>query len=139
MRQSVHTVYDELLHSNKAKERHSWLNALFNEITFQLMILVSALLFICFGVPLVYCLTSIPLVLLGLYVIIYGTVSMKAAQVLYDKKPLACWVAETYEPYFCMKNPESCWYKILTEDEFENEDIKQEGYQRKVKNRNETF
>ncbi|KAJ8949962.1 hypothetical protein NQ318_002369 [Aromia moschata] len=29
---------------------NSWLNALFNEITFQLIILLSAFLFICLGV-----------------------------------------------------------------------------------------
>nr|XP_023015066.1 uncharacterized protein LOC111504638 [Leptinotarsa decemlineata] len=96
------------------------------------MILVSALLFICFGIPLVYCFVSIPAVLISLYVMIYGTVSMKAAQVLYDKKPLACWVAEAYQPYFFIKNPGNCWYKIVTEEDIEREGIKKEGFQRKI-------
>lgn len=89
-------------------------------------------MFICFGLPLTYCAASIPIVLIGLYIIIYGTVALKAAQLLYEKKPLKCWVAEAYEPYFFMKNPDGCWYKIITEDEIDQEAISKEKFQRKV-------
>ncbi|KAJ8922263.1 hypothetical protein NQ315_004201 [Exocentrus adspersus] len=111
---------------------NNWLSTLFSEITFQLIVLVSAFLFICLGVPLLYCLISIPLVLAGLYVIIYGSLLMKAAQLMYEKKPLMCWVAEAYEPLFVMKNPENCWYKLVDENEINPEEIKTEGCQRRI-------
>lgn len=44
---------------------------------------------------------------------------MKSAQVMYDKKPIQSWVAEVYEPYFHNKNPETCWHKIVQEEELE--------------------
>ncbi|CAH1178998.1 unnamed protein product [Phaedon cochleariae] len=125
-------ISEVVLNAYSSNIKNTWLNALFNEVTYQTMVLVFALLFICFGVPLFYCFSSIPLVLLSLYVIIYATVLMKATQVMHEKKPLMCWVAEAYEPYFFMKNPENCWYKIITEDDTEASEIRKEGYQRKI-------
>ncbi|KAJ8949963.1 hypothetical protein NQ318_002370 [Aromia moschata] len=31
-----------------------------------------------------------------------------------------------------MKNPESCWYKIITEDDINSEEINRDGCQRKI-------
>nr|CAI5832283.1 unnamed protein product [Callosobruchus analis] len=56
---------------------------------------------------------------------------MKVAQLLYEKKELKCWVAEAYEPLFFSKNPKGCWYKILTEEEFQKEE-KPEACSRKI-------
>lgn len=64
--------------------------------------------------------------------IIYGTTMLKAAELLYGKKPLKSWVAEAYEPFFHMKQPETCWYKIITEDELKSQEIIQEKFRRKV-------
>lgn len=69
---------------------------------------------------------------------------MKSAQLIYEKKPLKCWIAESYEPYFFMKTPESCWYKIIEETDLVKEGIDQNGFQRKVscvyvKNSNNIF
>ncbi|CAH1112692.1 unnamed protein product [Psylliodes chrysocephalus] len=111
---------------------NSWINALFQEITFQLIILLAALLFICFGVPLYYSIVSVPIVLISLYCIIYSTIFMKSAQLIYEKRPLKCWIAESYEPYFFMKTPESCWYKIIEETDLVKEGIDQNGFQRKM-------
>lgn len=94
--------------------------------------MTSALLFICFGIPLMYCTLSIPIVFIGLYLIIYGTIMLKAAELLYGKKPLRSWVAEAYEPFFHMKQPENCWYKIITEDELKTQEIIQDKFRRKV-------
>lgn len=96
-----------------------FLGTLFNETTFQLMIIFIAILFIFFQVPFLYCILAAPGVLLVIYLYIYATVVMKSAQVMYDKKPIQSWVAEVYEPYFHNKNPENCWYKIIQEDELE--------------------
>nr|CAH7722374.1 unnamed protein product [Callosobruchus chinensis] len=100
----------------------SWQNTFFSEVTFQMIIITTAFMFIVVGIPLLYCLVSVPIVLIGTYILIYGTVLMKAAQLLYEKKELKCWVAEAYEPLFFSKNPKGCWYKILTEEEFQNEE-----------------
>lgn len=94
--------------------------------------MTSAVLFICFGVPLSYCILSVPTVLLFLYVIIYGSLSMKAAELLYGKKPLKSWVAVAHEPFFHSKQPEECWYKIITEFELSSQDINQDKFRRKV-------
>lgn len=94
--------------------------------------MTSALLFICFGIPLTYCILSIPMVLVGLYLLIYGNVMLKAAELLYGKKVLKSWVAEAYEPFFHMKQPENCWYKIITEDKLKTQEINQEKFRRKV-------
>lgn len=57
---------------------------------------------------------------------------MKAAELLYNKKPLKSWVAESYEPFFHMKQPENCWYKIISEAELGSQDINQEKFRRKA-------
>ncbi|XP_076263674.1 uncharacterized protein LOC143198385 isoform X2 [Rhynchophorus ferrugineus] len=106
---------------------NTFYGGLFNETTFQTMIILSAILFIFFQVKLVYCLCTIPIVLLLMYVAIYAAITMKSAQLMYEKKPLKSWVAEAYEPYFFTKNPNICWYKIITEREVENLEIKPEG------------
>lgn len=56
--------------------------------------------------------------------------TMKSAQLMYEKKPLKAWVAEAYEPYFFTKDPNNCWYKIIKEEEIENIDIKPDGRKR---------
>lgn len=57
---------------------------------------------------------------------------MKAAQVMYEKKPLMCWVAEVYKPLLLLENPENLWYKIIKESETDNEELKVDNCQRKV-------
>lgn len=64
--------------------------------------------------------------------IIYGTLSMKAAEVLYGKNSLKSWVAEAYEPFFHMKQPDNCWYKIINEDELNMQEINQEKFRKKA-------
>lgn len=67
-----------------------------------------------------------------MYLIIYSTWSLKAAELLYSKKSLKSWVAEAYEPFFHMKSPESCWYKVTSEDDLNSQGVNQEKFRRKV-------
>lgn len=67
-----------------------------------------------------------------MYIIIHGTLSLKAAQLLYEKKPLKSWVAVAYEPFFHIKQPENCWYKIITEDELNCYEVNGEKFRRRV-------
>ncbi|KAJ8950029.1 hypothetical protein NQ318_002441, partial [Aromia moschata] len=84
----------------------------------------------------VRCFISIDIVIIFIYI----SFTIKSVQVIYDKKPLLCWIAEAYEPFFFMKNPKSCcfffnyysWLKIITEDETNSKEIIRDGRQRKV-------
>ncbi|KAI4456893.1 gnat family n-acetyltransferase [Holotrichia oblita] len=93
----------------------AWCNALTKEITFQLVIVSAAILFIFMGVPLQYCFLAIPVVMLLLLVIVASAFLMKATELSYGKKPIQCWVAEAFEPYFSMEKPESQSYEIIPE------------------------
>lgn len=95
---------------------NSWLNIVCSEITFQLTTLVSAYLFIFMNVSIRYCLISIPIVFVFLYVIIYGSVLMKTAELLNSKKPIKSWVAEVIEPLFSNLSPEDMKYKIISNE-----------------------
>lgn len=57
---------------------------------------------------------------------------LKAAELLYEKKAIKSWVAEAYEPFFHMKQPDDCWYKIISEDELMAQEIPHEKSRRKV-------
>lgn len=84
------------------------------------------------GVPLQYCLFAIPTVLIMLYILIYGSFLMKAAELVHSKKPLQSWVAEAYEPYFFKEKPENCFYKIIPEEMFLIEGINNRNFRKKV-------
>lgn len=89
-------------------------------------------MFIFIGVPFFYCVAAIPLVLLFMYIIIYGNVAMKAMETISSKRPLQSWVAEVYQPYFFARNPQNFTYKIIPEHRLEKEHIDTANYQRKV-------
>ncbi|CAH0564352.1 unnamed protein product [Brassicogethes aeneus] len=111
---------------------NAWLNALFHEVTFQSIILVAALLFILFSVPLFYCIVAVPIVLVMIFVCIYGSLLMKVGQLLYEKKVEKCWVAEVYEPFFHTKKPKNCWYKFTTEEMIKTDEIQVNGLNKKI-------
>lgn len=50
-------------------------------------------------------------------------------ELLTSRKPLKCWVAEVYLPYFFTKDPGKCSFHITTD---ENEIRHAENYQKKV-------
>lgn len=59
----------------------AFLGNLFKEITFQVMILLAAIMFIFFGMPLTICLLVIPIVIAMTYIITYAAFTTKAAEV----------------------------------------------------------
>ncbi|XP_066151546.1 N-acetylaspartate synthetase-like [Euwallacea fornicatus] len=103
---------------------------LLNETTFQIIVIFTALLFIFFQLPILNCLVSMPLIPLMIYIYIYASMTMKSAQIMYDKKPVAAWVAEAHEPYFQEKDPASCWYQILTDGDLNEIEEKLQGRKR---------
>lgn len=54
---------------------------LFKEITFQIMILLAAMMFIFFGMPITVCLLVVPIVILLTYLVTYVAFAAKAMQV----------------------------------------------------------
>lgn len=110
----------------------AWLSTILKEITFQLIVSVAAIMFIFLGFPLLLCLAAIPIVLAIIYLVTYSAVLMKAAEVVYNKRPIVCWIAEAYEPYFFSQKPQDTSYRILSEEAFWKQKIDFNSFQRKI-------
>lgn len=101
---------------------------LFKEITFQLMILLSAIMFIFFGMPITICLVVIPIVIILIYAGTYISFTVKLAEIneevtniprLYMSNAFSCfWVAEAYQPYLMTREPKEVHYTIFTEQQY---------------------
>ncbi|XP_011865570.1 PREDICTED: probable N-acetyltransferase CML3 [Vollenhovia emeryi] len=101
---------------------------LFKEITFQLLIMLSAIMFIFFGLPLTVCLSVVPVVVALTYAGTYVSFAAKMTEIngevtniprLYMSNAFSCfWVAEAFEPYLTMRRPEEARYTIMTEKQF---------------------
>ncbi|KRT79683.1 hypothetical protein AMK59_7185 [Oryctes borbonicus] len=61
----------------------AWINALTKEITFQLIVISAAIMFIFMGVPFQYCVLAVPAVMLLLLVVVASAFLMKAAELAY--------------------------------------------------------
>ncbi|XP_076619403.1 uncharacterized protein LOC143340892 isoform X2 [Colletes latitarsis] len=103
------------------------------ELTFQLMILFAAIMFIFFGLPLTVCLLVIPIVIISVYVGTYIGFTMKAMEVneevsniprIFMSNAFSCfWVAEAFEPYLMTESPKNVHYTIMTEQQFRDSNI----------------
>lgn len=67
------------------------------------------------GVPFQYCVLAVPFVMILLFGVVTSAFLMKAAELCYNTKPMQCWVAEAFEPYFSMEAPETQKYEIVPE------------------------
>ena len=59
----------------------TFFSALFRETTFQLMVFLSAVLFIIVGLPFFYCAVSVPLTVTFLYSAIWSSATMKSLEI----------------------------------------------------------
>lgn len=89
---------------------------MFFQITFQLVVMTAAVMFIFLGIPLLYCLAALPCVMLFIYIAIYVSFYSKAMELLMSKRPLKCWVAEVYLPYFFRRDPKTCRYDVVWDE-----------------------
>ncbi|XP_011307947.1 uncharacterized protein [Fopius arisanus] len=106
---------------------------LFKEVTFQLMILCAAIMFIFFGMPFTVCLLVIPIVIFITYAGTYLGCVMIAAETnqeitnvprIYMSNAFSCfWVAEAFQPYLMMREPKDYHYTIMTEQQFRDSKI----------------
>lgn len=111
----------------------AFLAGLTREITFQIMILTAAVMFIFFGFPFTICLGSIPGVILFVYFSIWSAHMYKYLEMSQDLSNIprvymssdftGFWVAEVYEPVFFTKDREKLKYPILRESEFQEKNI----------------
>lgn len=130
---------DELNCRNIIKEGvMSSMNAAFlgnvvKEFTFQMMILVAAVLFIFFGLPFLICFTAIPAVIFFTYLASFIAHTTKVMEVyqeidnisrLYMSNAFSCfWIAEAYEPFIMTRNPKDVHYTIMSEHQFRTSNI----------------
>ncbi|XP_037024709.1 uncharacterized protein LOC119066382 [Bradysia coprophila] len=93
----------------------AFLSCLFREITLQAVVLLWAIMFIIFGVPLLFCITSIPIVIVFMYFCVYATY-WKCAMEMSIVPVEQTWVAESYEPLFLRQEKEQMDYVVVNED-----------------------
>lgn len=103
------------------------------ELTFQMMILFAAIMFIFFGLPLTVCLLVVPLVICLVYVATYIGFTAKAMEVneevsniprIYMSNAFSCfWVAEAFEPYIMTHHPKTVRYTVMTEQQFRDSNV----------------
>ncbi|KAK4874365.1 hypothetical protein RN001_013725 [Aquatica leii] len=127
-----HNVFEVVRNAYLSNVFTTWCNALTREITFQLIVMAAAVLFIFLGVPLQYCVISIPVVVIMIYVLIYSSYLIKSAELMHSKKPIQCWVAEACEPFMFMEKPENVSYKVFTDAKVCNETFDMGNYRRKA-------
>lgn len=86
-------------------------------------------MFIFLGVPLLYCLAALPVVMLLIYFAVYVAFYTKAMEIITSKRAIKCWVAEVYLPYFFARDPRLCSFEVV----FDEGDIVDAGnFQKKV-------
>ncbi|XP_076677050.1 N-acetyltransferase family 8 member 3 [Andrena cerasifolii] len=111
----------------------TFLGVVFKELTFEMMILFAAIMFIFFGLPFTVCLLVVPLVIFFVYVGTYIGFTAKAMEVneevsniprIYMSNAFSCfWVAEAFEPYIMTHHPTNVQYTIMTEQQFRDSNI----------------
>jgi GNAT superfamily N-acetyltransferase len=111
----------------------AFIAGLTREITFQTMVLSSALMFIFLGVPFSVCFWSIPVVIILMYAFIWLGHTFKALEMTQDVSNIprvymsseytGFWVAEVHEPYFMTREPSQVKYTIMTERELKDNNI----------------
>ncbi|XP_015116199.1 probable N-acetyltransferase CML6 [Diachasma alloeum] len=115
---------------------------LFKEVTFQLMILCAAIMFIFFGLPFSVCLLVIPIVIFSTYAATYlGFVMIAAATNqeitnvprIYMSNAFSCfWVAEAFQPHLMMRSPKDYHYTVMTEQQFREGNIDVSSQARRI-------
>ncbi|XP_066582894.1 N-acetyltransferase 8-like isoform X2 [Prorops nasuta] len=111
----------------------TFIGLLLKEMTFQIMILFAAILFIFFGIPFTICLSVIPVVIATLYIGTCISFSMKVAEVMKELSNISriytsnafsgFWVAEAFEPYLANVHPKNARFAVMTEQQFRRSNI----------------
>lgn len=120
----------------------TFFGTIFKELTFQLMILFAAMMFIFFGLPFSICLLVVPFVILLVYIGTYIGFVTKTMQIaeeisniprLYMSNAFSCfWVAEAFEPYFTSTQPKDMHYTIMTEEQFKASNVDVSSQAKKI-------
>uniref|UniRef100_A0A1B6J7M3 N-acetyltransferase domain-containing protein n=1 Tax=Homalodisca liturata TaxID=320908 RepID=A0A1B6J7M3_9HEMI len=117
-------------------------NAFFSliEVTFQLMVLSTAAMFIFFGLPFTVCLGSIPGVIIFMYMCVWAGHLFKSVELTQDlgniprvymsSDSTGFWVAEAFEPVFMNNEPSHFKYSIFSEKEYKHKQIDVSSYRK---------
>lgn len=120
----------------------AFIAGLSREITFQVMVLASAVMFIFLGIPIGFCLGSIPGVIVFMYICVWCGHKYKAVEMSQDLANIprvymssdytGFWVAEAYEPPLILGDKSLIKYTIVNEDEFKKRHLNQGSYFKKI-------
>lgn len=112
------------------------------EVTFQVMVLTTAVMFIFFGLPFTFCLCAIPGVISFMYVCVWSGHLFKGLEMTQDlgniprtymsSDSTGFWVAEAYEPFFMDRDPSSYKYEILTLNKLNQKCIDTSSYRKSL-------
>lgn len=118
----------------------AFFSGLTREITFQVIILTSAMMFIFMGVPLHVCLGSIPAVVVLMYICVWSSHAFKAAQLHQDMGSIprfymssehtGFWVAEVYIKLLENWNPQFSEVVFISDVESQKMDFS--AYRRRI-------
>lgn len=115
---------------NQIVTKHNFIS--FRQIFIQLIVLVAALMFIFLGVPLMFCLASVPIVCIILFGSVYTTYFGKAMD-LASQPMHTAWVAEAYEPFLLsLTNHQQRAFNIVQEDSILPNDIEVNRMRRQI-------
>lgn len=103
------------------------------EITFQMVVLTTAVMFIFIGLPFLVCLCFIPVVIVFMYFCVWTGHMFKALEITQElgniprvymsSNSTGFWVAEAFEPSFMNQEPSQFNYHIFTENDFKRRNI----------------
>lgn len=118
----------------------AFFTGLTREVTFQSMILTSAIMFIFLGLPFSLCFASIPIVIVLMYIFIYVGHLYNAFEVSQEitnvprvymsTEYTGFWVAEVYEPMLMTGDPKQYEYVYIGENHLKMFDLN--NYQKKI-------
>lgn len=123
-RQDEHKVKEVIRNFVLSRFSTAFWFCLFREITLQLIVLATAVFFIFFGIPLVYCVSSVPIVIIGIAVCVYCSHYNKAIEISNVHTPIG-FVVDVYEPFIMRLTKKEIEYCDMTQEEInEYQDLK---------------
>ncbi|KAJ8688041.1 hypothetical protein QAD02_023836 [Eretmocerus hayati] len=125
-----------------SSRNNAFMGNLLKEVTFQVMILSAAVMFIFFGMPLTVCLAVLPMVVFLTYFVTYIAFAAKSMEVdqevsniarTYMSNAFSCfWVAEAFEPGMMIRSPSSAHYTVMTDKQFQDSNIDVSSQRKKI-------
>lgn len=134
--------YEVVKEGTMATVNSAFIAGLTRELTFQLMVLLSALMFIFFGIPFGFCLGSIPGVIVFMYFCVWSAHKFKVVEMSHDISNISrlymssnytgFWVAEAYESLQVESGKHNFKYPIVTKEELKKKGLNSGSYFKRI-------